>query len=224
MFSRSTLDFLDELARNNNRAWFEEHKPRYETCVREPALDFITAMAPALAAFAPHFRADASRMGGSLMRIHRDVRFARDKSPYKTNVGIQFRHEQARDVHAPGFYVHVAPDECFLAVGCWRPEAAPLSRLRDFVAEHPERWFAARDDSTFARAWQLSGDSLARPPRGYAADLPAIDDIKRKDFVAVLQLAPGEVLGRGFVKLAARQFAKTAPFMGVLCRALDLPL
>src|SRR3990167_4561282 len=123
MFDSACLDFLGELAANNDKIWFEANKPRYESLVREPALAFIAAMAPHLAQFAPQFRADPRKMGGSLMRVFRDTRFSRDKTPYKTNIGIQFRHTLGKDVHAPGFYVHVALDECFFGAGCWHPEA-----------------------------------------------------------------------------------------------------
>ena len=98
MFSKATLGFLDELAANNERAWFEENKPRYEALVREPALELIAAMASSLAKFAPHFRAEPKKMGGSLMRVFRDTRFARDKTPYKINIGIQFRHELGKQL------------------------------------------------------------------------------------------------------------------------------
>ncbi len=146
MFTKATFQFLDELAANNNRAWFEENKPRYEALVREPALDFIEAMDPVLTKFAPNFRAEPRKMGGSLMRVFRDTRFSRDKTPYKTNIGIQFRHALGKDIHAPGFYVHIATDECFFAVGCWHPESDALGKIRDLIAEKPEQWFAARDD------------------------------------------------------------------------------
>lgn len=104
MFSTATLEFLDELAANNNRAWFDENKPRYEALVREPALDFIEAMGPVLQTLAPHFRADLRKTGGSLMRVYRDTRFARDKTPYKTNIGIQFRHQLGKIFISPPFY------------------------------------------------------------------------------------------------------------------------
>jgi len=104
MFNKATFTFLDELAANNDRAWFEANKPRYEELVREPALDFIAAMAPELEKFAPHFRAEPRKMGGSLMRVFRDTRFARDKSPYKTNIGIQLRHELGKNFISPPFY------------------------------------------------------------------------------------------------------------------------
>ncbi len=222
MFSPATLKFLDELAANNNRVWFEANKPRYEALVREPALEFIAAMGPALEAFAPHFRADPRKVGGSLMRVFRDTRFSRDKTPYKTNIGIQFRHELGKDVHAPGFYVHVATDECFLAVGCWHPDADALGRIRDLIAKNPKQWFSARDNRKFTTEWALTGDSLTRPPRGYAADHTAIEDLKRKDFVGIASLSRAEVSGPGLVKLAGARFAASAPFMKFLCDALNV--
>ena len=219
MFSKATLGFLDELAANNERAWFEENKPRYEALVREPALEFIAAMAAPLAKFAPHFRAEPRKMGGSLMRVFRDTRFARDKSPYKTNIGIQLRHELGKDVHAPGFYLHIATDECFFGAGCWHPEADALGRIRDLIAAQPKRWLAARDDRKFAAHWALAGDSLTRPPRGYAADHAAIEDLKRKDFIGLAALSFSDATGPGLVKLATEHFAAAAPLMKFLCEA-----
>jgi uncharacterized protein (TIGR02453 family) len=219
MFSKATFRFLDELAANNDRAWFEANKPRYEELVREPALEFIAAMAPPLAKFAPHFRAEPRKMGGSLMRVFRDTRFARDKSPYKTNIGIQFRHELGKDVHAPGFYVHIATDECFFGAGCWHPEPDALGRMRDLIAAQPKRWFTARDDRKFAAHWTLAGDSLTRPPRGYAAGHPAIEDLKRKDLIGLAALSRDEAIGPGLVMLAAQRFAAAAPLMKFLCEA-----
>src|SRR5882672_12210854 len=104
-FDRETLRFLADLAAHNDRPWFEANKHRYEAHCMEPALAFIEAMAPAIAKISRHFVVAPKRAGGSLMRIYRDTRFARDKAPYKTNIGVQFRHERAKDVHAPGFYV-----------------------------------------------------------------------------------------------------------------------
>ena len=116
MFRKATLAFLDELAANN-RTWFEANKPRYEALAREPALEFIAAMAPALARSGPNFRAESHKMDGSVMRVFRNTRFSRGKIPYPTDIGIQFRHAQGKDMHAPGFCVHVATDECFFGAG-----------------------------------------------------------------------------------------------------------
>lgn len=224
MFTQGTFKFLDELAAHNDRAWFEANKPRYEELVREPALDFIAAMELPLTKFAPHFRAEPRKMGGSLMRVFRDTRFSRDKTPYKTNIGIQFRHALGKNVHAPGFYVHIATEGCFLGAGCWHPEAEALGRIRDRVAAKPERWFAASGEGGFAAQWTLAGDRLTRPPRGYAADHVAIEDLKRKDFIAMAPLSRGEAVGKGLVALAAARFAATTPLMAFLCEALDVPL
>ena len=219
MFSQATFNFLDELAANNARAWFEANQTRYEALVREPALTFIAAMAPELEKFAPQFRAEPRRTGGSLMRVHRDTRFARDKRPYKTNIGIQFRHEAGKDVHAPGFYLHIATDGCFFGAGCWHPEPAILAGIRARITDHPERWFAVRDDEHFAAHWTLAGESLTRPPRGYAVDHPAIDDIKRKDFIALAPLSFAEATDADLTRLAAQRFAAAAPLMAFLCEA-----
>jgi len=222
MFTNATLDFLDELAAHNERVWFEANKHRYEALVREPALEFIAAMAPALAKFAPHFRAEPRKMGGSLMRVFRDTRFARDKRPYKTNIGIQFRHELGKDVHAPGFYMHIATDGCFFGVGCWHPEADALGRIRDLIAAKPERWFKARDERKFVAHYALAGDSLSRSPRGYAVDHPAGEDLKRKDFIALAPLSLDEATKPGLVKLTGERFAVAAPFMKFLCEAIGV--
>jgi uncharacterized protein (TIGR02453 family) len=223
MFTKATFKFLNELSANNNRAWFEENKPRYEALVREPALDFIEAMEPALKTFAPNFRAEPRKMGGSLMRVFRDTRFSRDKTPYKTNIGIQFRHALGKDIHAPGFYVHIATDECFFAVGCWHPESDALGQIRDHIVEKPEKWFAARDNKKFVAQWNTGGDSLTRPPRGYNANHPAIEDLKRKDFIAMAPLSIAEATGTGLVKLAGKRFAASVPYMAFLCEALGVP-
>jgi len=223
MFSAATFSFLDDVAANNNRAWFEANRLRYESDVREPALEFIAAMAPLLQGFAPRFRAEPRKMGGSLMRVFRDTRFSRDKTPYKTNIGIQFRHDLGKDVHAPGFYLHVSARECFLGAGCWHPDADALGRLRGLVADDPERWFAVRDDRKFGRHWTLAGDALTRAPRGYDADHPALEDLKRKDFIALAPLSIDDILSPGLPKLAGRRFAGVAPLMDFLCKALGVP-
>ncbi len=224
MFTPATFRFLETLSRNNNRLWFEDNKSEYETLVRQPALDFIIAMAPHLAKIAPNFRAEAKKSGGSLMRVYRDTRFSHNKQPYKTNIGIQFRHSLGKDVHAPGFYLHIAPEECFVGVGCWHPEPDTLSQIRQRIAEHPDLWFAARDDRKFRKLFTLEGDSLSRPPSGYATDHPAIEDLKRKDFIGLSPLAPEDVIGSDLVKIAQTRFSASVPLMKFLCDAMNVML
>ncbi|MDP7015329.1 MAG: TIGR02453 family protein, partial [Pirellulaceae bacterium] len=178
-FSPELFAFLDELKHNNDRDWFNDNKDRYEEWVREPSLAFVRAMGPRLKKLSAHFVADDRRSGGSLMRIYRDTRFGKDKTPYKTNVGIQFRHEMGKDVHAPGFYVHLASEECFLGVGVWCPESSSLRRIRDTIVDDPALWKRTRDNKKFNSHFFLGGDSLKTAPRGFAKDHPLIDDLRR---------------------------------------------
>ena len=222
-FQPTLFEFLEQLADNNNRPWFQVNKDRYERDVLGPAMAFIRAFRPRLERISSYFVAADRRVGGSLMRVYRDTRFAKDSEPYKTNVGIQFRHDQGRDIHAPGFYVHIAPGECFLAVGLWRPEADALGRIRQAIVERPERWRLARDDRKFRRRFALDGDSLKRPPRGFPADHPWIEDLKRTDFIAVEELEEQDVLGKRFLEHVAGSFTAAIPLMRFLCDAMKLP-
>jgi uncharacterized protein (TIGR02453 family) len=97
-----------------------------------------------------------------------------------------------------------------------------LGRIRDRIAEKPEQWFAARNDKNFTAHWTLDGDSLTRPPRGYAADHPAIEDLKRKDFVGMAELTANDVTGGKLLELTGRRFAETVPFMRFLCEAVNV--
>lgn len=222
-FPTAAIRFLRDLADNNNRPWFHANKRRYEERVLEPCLDFIGAMGPRLETIAPHLTAIPRRVGGSLMRIYRDTRFSRDKTPCKTNIGIQFRHELGKDVHAPGFYVHIDPDSCFLGTGIWRPASAPLGLIRDRIVADPAAWCAVRDDSGFRRRFELAGESLKRPPRGYPPGHPCVEDLKRKDFIAVAAFDFETATDAGFADLVAADFRAANPFMAFLCRALELP-
>jgi uncharacterized protein (TIGR02453 family) len=149
-FKPRTIRFLEQLKANNNREWFKENKTRYEDDVLDVALRFIISMQDPLAEIAPRFTAVPTRVGGSLMRVYRDTRFSKNKLPYKTNIGIQFRHEQAKDVHSPGYYVHIEPDNVFLGAGMWRPDPDSLRKIRERIAARPREWQRARGDKAFA--------------------------------------------------------------------------
>jgi len=222
-FDASIFQFLEELTDNNNRPWFLANKARYEHEVLEPSLAFIRAFATRLKKISPYFVASDRRVGGSLMRVYRDTRFAKDKTPYKTNVGIQFRHEFGKDVHAPGFYVHIAPGECFLAMGVWRPDADSLAMIRQAIVDHPDRWKRAKSDRKFRARIELDGDSLKTPPRGFPPDHPLIEDLKRTDFVGLEELTEQDVLKPKYIDAVAASFAASRPFMRFLCDALRVP-
>ncbi len=222
-FSAATLRFLRELERNNNRDWFNEHKARYESSVLDPALEFINAMQDPLAQVSAHFLAVPKRIGGSLMRVYRDTRFGKDKTPFKTNIGIQFRHERGKDVHAPGYYLHIDPQQVFLGVGIWHPPSAALGSIRRRIDSHQAEWQRALSEPQFRRHYALAGDSLTRAPRGYPADHPLLNDLRRKDFIAISNLDHAAILKPGFVASAAASFGKATPLMRFLCKAVDVP-
>lgn len=221
-FKPETLVFLEELAANNNRDWFKEHKSRYEEQVLDVALRFIQSMQEPLAEIAPRFVAQATRMGGSLMRVYRDTRFSKNKQPYKTNIGIQFRHEQAKDVHAPGYYLHIDTEQVFLGVGMWRPDAEPLRGIRERIAAKPAEWKRTISDPLFRRHFSLGGESLSRPPRGFDKDHELIEDIKRKSFIAVKDMQQSECLSPQFQRKVETAFKAGTPFMRFLCKAVGV--
>ena len=138
------FEFFRDLKQNNNKQWFQSNKERYEQQVRLPLQRFIMAFQRPLRRISPHYRADPRPVGGSLFRIYRDVRFSPDKSPYKTHGGIQFRHEAGKDVHAPGFYLHLEPANVFAAVGIWHPDSTALGRIRQALADDPKAWLQAK--------------------------------------------------------------------------------
>ena len=222
-FNPDLFRFLRQLKENNSRDWFHGNKAWYESAVRHPAQQFISDFGPRLAKISPHFNADPRPVGGSLFRIHRDVRFARDKSPYKISVGIQFRHKKAKDVHAPGFYLHLEPGSVFAGIGIWHPDSASLKLIRDALVADPRRWKRVLAGKRFSATYELAGDSLKRPPRGYDAEHPLVEDLKRKDFLAVAKLTQKKATSAGFIDEYAALCRAGTPFMKLLCEAVGVP-
>jgi uncharacterized protein (TIGR02453 family) len=222
-FDKASIAFLEELSANNNREWFKANKARYDEQVLDVALRFIQSMQDPLAEFAPQFTAIPQRVGGSLMRVYRDTRFSKNKLPYKTNIGIQFRHQRAKDVHSPGYYVHIDPDRAFLGVGMWRPDADSLRAIRERIVAKPSEWNSALLDAKFRRQFELGGESLTRAPRGFDKDHELIEDIKRTSFIAVRDLDVGDCLKPQFQRKVETSFAAATPFMTFLCKAVKVP-
>lgn len=222
-YPADTLKFLRSLKRNNDRDWFNANKPRYEDAIVAPSMQFIADMSEKLPAISPHFTAIPKKVGGSMMRIYRDTRFGKDKSPYKTNIGIQFRHEVGKDVHAPGFYVHVEPKSVFIGVGIWRPEPKVAKLIREAIVEDPAAWKKATRGKTFAQIMELTGESLKRPPRGFDPEHTYIEDLKRKDFIAIRELTEDDISSATFLKETLATFRKSKALMQFLCDALEVP-
>jgi uncharacterized protein (TIGR02453 family) len=209
--------FLRELRAHNERSWFEANKARYLARVRDPVLGLITALAPRLVAISPHIVADARPSGGSMLRIYRDTRFSRDKTPYKTNVGIRFGHGAGKDIHGPGYYLHLAPGEVFMGAGMWRPEPDALHAIREAIVKHPAAWKRAQ------RSPLRHGEaSLRRPPRGFDPDHPLIEDLKRTSFTIGRQFTEALACSPSFPALFVRACRDEVPLMRFLARAVGL--
>lgn len=221
IFSAAGLQFLNKLAQNNSRDWFKANQDEYENTLRTPALRFIEHMQPEIIAISPRLTAVARKVGGSLMRPQRDSRFSKDKTPYKTNVGIQFRHFQGKDVHAPGLYLHIAEDNCFLAAGIWHPESKALNAIRTCIDENPNAYKKALK-TLHDNGFVMEGDSLIRPPKGYDKNHPLLEELKRKDFIAIKNIAFEDLCKPDVVEFCAAQFRHCAPLMAYLCFALEL--
>lgn len=221
-FTPKLFRFLRDLDENNDRAWFKAHQADYERYVREPALDFINDFAAPLKGISEHFIADTRKVGGSLFRIQRDTRFGKDKTPYKQNTGMQFRHLMAKDAHAPGFYLNLQPGECYMGVGLWRPETKVAYQIREKINADPTVWKRASRGKRFTDVFSLGGDSLVRPPRGFEEDHPLIDDLKRKDFIASVRLTQKQVTSDRFLEDFTDYNKRAVSFMRFLCEAVGV--
>lgn len=210
VFGRELFQFLAELKFNNERAWFEANRGRWERFVKGPVAAFGEALLVRLR------KLDRSYDRVRVFRIHRDTRFSRDKSPYKTNAGLHFVHRACSgDAHAPGFYVHLEPGESFVAGGIWEPDARTLGRIRAQILARPARW------APLSRL-PLEGESYVRPPKGVDPAHRFVADLKRKSFVAWTAFPDERVVGPGFLDRAEQACRKTAPLVKFLNEALGL--
>ena len=222
-FTPRFFEFLDELSRNNNREWFVPNKPRYERDVREPMLAFIADFGPRLKKISANYVADPRPTGESMMRIYRNLRFSRDKTPYHTNASAAFGHRGvARHHGSPSFYLSLSPAEAFMGVGVWHPEPEVVAKIRNAIATRSAKWKDAMNDRKFKARFEMMGDVLSRPPKGFVPEHPLIDDLKRTDFVAGTEFTEKEVCSAEFMDLFASACAASAPFMKFLTEAMGL--
>lgn len=221
-FTPELFRFLAQLKRNNRREWFEANRARYLEHVRDPMLHFIADLAPRLARISPHFVADPAPVGGSMFRIHRDVRFAKDKRPYKTAATARFPHERGKDVHTPGWYLHLEPGGVYVGTGIWHPDTPTLNRIRRAIVDDPAAWKRVRTNRALRAAHEWSGDSLKRPPRGFDADHPFVEDLMRKDIVTFAELDEKDACAPRFLERFTTLCRGSAPLVRFLCGALEL--
>ncbi|MCI4330810.1 MAG: DUF2461 domain-containing protein [Thermoplasmata archaeon] len=216
-FSSEFFRFLRELAKNNDRGWFNANKSRYLEQVQAPSLAFVRSVGPKLGKVSRHLLADPRPVGGSIMRIYRDTRFSKDKSPYRTSVGIHFMHEATREgaEHLPGFFLHLAPSESWVYAGMWQPEKAMLDQIRHSIVDRTPEWRKVR-----ASVPEVEGESLKRPPPGFDPDHPFVSDLKRKGFTSGLPMKDSEVIAPGFEDRFVAQCKSLDPLNRFLARAV----
>ncbi|HEY3973193.1 MAG TPA: DUF2461 domain-containing protein [Candidatus Sulfotelmatobacter sp.] len=215
-FTAELFQFLTRLKRNNKREWFQAHQEEWESHVRQPALRFITDFAAPLAEISPHLIADPRPSRGSLFRIYRDTRFSHDKKPYKTHIAMRFSHV-GKDVHSPGFYLHLQPGGCFAASGLWHPEAPILLKVRNAMVSRPEEWRPVRKLLNWDDASRLS-----RPPRGFPGDHEFVDDLKLRDLGSALNFTDWQVCSPRFMTIFVTACRKMSPVAAFLSSAVGL--
>jgi uncharacterized protein (TIGR02453 family) len=225
-FTPATLRFFRQLATHNNKPWFEAHRSDYETAVREPMRDLIEDLDARMKRFAPEIGGDPKR---SMFRINRDIRFSKDKSPYKTNAGCWFHHCAAtRSVGSEaaegsaGFYFHLQPGNSFVGAGLWMPPRPQLNKLRDALAEKPAP-FIAMTKALPKRFGGLTDEgALKRMPRGYDENHVAAKWLRFQSFTAGRALTDAQVTSARLAPLLEREFEDLLPLVRWLNGALGL--
>jgi len=224
-FRPEAIQFLADLAENNSRDWFTPRKAEYEQLLKEPLAALCVALDAAFRARKIPLEGDPAR---SPFRIYRDVRFSKDKSPYKTNVAASFPWIEggtAEGPHGfgesgnPGGYFHMAPGEVYIGGGMWHPPTAKLAAFRAAVADDPKAVRKLIDEPRFAKTFgAISGETLKRVPPGFPADHPEAELLKHKDLTFGRRLADKDVQGPGLVNLIADSFEVATPVMRWLAR------
>jgi len=217
-FSPEFFKFLKALSRNNNREWFQKNKPRYEKFVLAPSLRFIKDASKELKTISPYLVADPKPFGGSLFRIYRDIRFSKDKSPYKTHVAMEFWHRRSGKKAYAGLYLRLTPGQSFAGAGIWHPDAPTLYKVRSAIVSRPEAWRKVKQAGL-----RIEGESLKRPPSGFDPAHPFIEDLKLKDLTTGVHFSDAQVIGAKFMKEFIRAGKTLNPLNKFLADALGVP-
>jgi uncharacterized protein (TIGR02453 family) len=213
-FSPDAIQFLADLAANNDRAWFQPRKADYERLLKEPLESLVAALAERFEARGIPLEADPKR---SPFRIYRDTRFSKDKSPYKTNIGASFPWVEGgsalEGAHANGGYFHFQPGEMFAGGGMWMAEKPTLDAFRAAILADPDRVKAALQEPGFVKAFGnvRTHDQLKRVPPGLPADHPMADYFRWKDIVFGRRLADEEVLSPDLPDTLAKGYEAALP-------------
>lgn len=204
-----TQHFLHDLAANNNREWFDAHKPRYLASLKQPVEDLAAAVAAGLTRLNPAYATEPRR---AIFRIYRDTRFSSNKSPYKTNSGALFHHSALNKNDASAFYFEIAENHVGVAGGVYMPGPDHLRLIRAHLLDHHERLAKMLKSRPLATLMGgLQGEALARPPKGFPPDHPAIDLLKRKQWYFWRELDPALATAPKLVPEILKHFEKMLP-------------
>ncbi len=221
-FQPEAVEFLAELAQHNDRAWFQPRKGDYERLLKSPLEELCVALDAEFVARGIPLMADPAK---SPFRIYRDVRFSKDKSPYKTNVGASFAYvERSADGeviaaagHRGGGYFHLSPGEIYVGGGMWHPDPEPLAAWRMLVDKRPKQVYAAIEDPGFVSQFgAVSGDRSKRMPAGYAADHPEAQLLTLKDVTFGKRLTDKEAFSRKLPAILAEDLGSATPVLRLL--------
>jgi uncharacterized protein (TIGR02453 family) len=221
MLTKETIQFLEDLKFNNNRDWFLENKNRYELFKK----DYQQLVAALLAVMKPLDPAlEMLEVKNCTFRINRDIRFSKDKTPYKTHLGIWMPCGRVKGQNRPGYYIHLDPKEAFIAGGLYAPEATELKKIRKEIAFFLEDLNEILNETAFKKVFvdfdRNERSLLKNPPRGYEKDHPAIDLLKLKSFETSFKIKFEDVTKPDFVAMSAKKLILLKPLNEFISRAL----
>jgi uncharacterized protein (TIGR02453 family) len=209
-FSKEGMSFLRRLKKNNERDWFFPRKDEYETLVKVPMSELIEELGTRFRQSAPDLRFSPK----GIYRIYRDVRFLKDKTPYKTHIAASFDFSSVKGGSAPGFFLSVSPAEVYFGGGLYMPDARQLNRLRWAIDQKPDGLLDILATPKFKRTYgELKGEKLKRAPKGYLPDHDQIELLKHKQFYAFKELEPAAALKAGFAKTIGDGIQDMLPLM-----------
>ncbi|MVZ63204.1 DUF2461 domain-containing protein [Sphingobacterium humi] len=214
----ATFDFLAQLKENNNREWFQANKPAYEAALND-VLQFIEGIIKRLSEVDPHINEEIQAKK-CLFRIYRDVRFSKNKDPYKSwfAAGISV---DGRKLAGPEYYIHIEPEGTFLAVGYWRPEKQHLEAIRQEIDYSSAELFKALEKGGWKAENLSQEDKLSRPPAGYGADHEHIDLLKHRSFILQKNLSRKEMESPKALDRVIAAYESMIPFKQFIHMALD---
>jgi uncharacterized protein (TIGR02453 family) len=218
MLQPSTLQFLTDLKNNNDKVWFDANRKRYETAKKDFE-QFIGDMLQGLTVLDPGYASQKAK--DCTFRIFRDVRFSKDKSPYKANFGAALS-PNGKKVHGAGFYFHLEPGQSFIGGGVWMPEGPVLKAIRQEIDYNFEDFKKMLQAPSFKKWFKtVDGERLKTVPQGYSADNPAIEYLKLKSFTVGTALNDSDLTKSGLVKKSVQIFSDMNPFISFLNTAIS---